>query len=414
MHPFAQLFLLALVLVTLARLWLSRRQLSHVRANRAEVPGDFASQISLEDHQKAADYTVAGTRLGMLDTVLDAGWLLVLTLGGVIGWVDELWRAQALPPVVTGIAVMFSVFFLSWLVALPISLYRTFGLEARFGFNRTTPGLFISDALKGLLLAALIGAPLLAAILAIMSGAGKWWWLYAWLVWAGFSMFLLWAYPAFIAPLFNKFSPLQDDALRTRIESLLSRCGFKSKGIYVMDGSRRSAHGNAYFTGLGNNKRIVFFDTLMESLQGEEIEAVLAHELGHFRMNHVRKRMLVSFATALGGLAVLGWLAEQPWFYSALGVSQPSEWAALLLFVLVIPVFLFPLTPLSSVLSRRHEFEADEYAAEQSNPEKLVSALVKLYQDNATTLTPDPVHSGFYDSHPPAPVRIKKLRQLAS
>ncbi len=246
-----------------------------------------------------------------------------------------------------------------------------------------------------------------------MNSAGEWWWLYAWLVWASFSLVLLWAYPAFIAPLFNKFSPLDNEALRTRVEALLARCGFKSKGIFVMDGSRRSAHGNAYFTGVGNNKRIVFFDTLIESLSDNEIEAVLAHELGHFRMQHVRKRMLVSFASALAGLAVLGWLAGEPWFYAALGVSQPSNWAALLLFVLVAPVFMFPLTPLSSLLSRRHEFQADEYAAEQSDSAQLVTALVKLYKDNATTLTPDPVHSGFYDSHPPAPVRIDKLKQLA-
>lgn len=412
MHPFSIVFLLMLILVTLARLWLARRQLHHVRSMRSQVPDAFVEKISLTDHQKAADYTMAGTRLGIVDTILDAGWLLLLTLGGVIGLVDQFWRQQQLSWIVTGIAVIFSVFLLSWVVSLPLSVYRTFRLEARFGFNRTTAVLFVVDAMKGLLLAAILGAPLLAAILWIMHSSGAYWWLYAWAVWAAFSLTLYWAYPAFIAPLFNKFSPLENAGLKDRIEALLKRCGFKSKGIFVMDGSRRSSHGNAYFTGLGNNKRIVFFDTLMDSLGGEEVEAVLAHELGHFRMHHVRKRLVISFASALAGLALLGWLSQQPWFYSALGVQQASTWTALLLFMLIIPVFTFPLTPVSSLLSRRHEFEADEYAAQQSDAGHLADALVKLYQDNATTLTPDPLHSRFYDSHPPAPVRIARLKQL--
>lgn len=412
MHPFSIIFVVALVLVTVTRLWLAMRQMQHVRARRAEVPEDFARQISLSDHQKAADYTLAGTRLGMADTVIDALWLALLTIGGVIALINSFWTARDLPWLATGIAVIFSVFLLSWLISLPLSIYRTFVIEARFDFNRTTPALFIADAVKGIVLAALLGTPLLAAILWLMENSGGLWWLYAWLVWAGFSLLLLWAYPAFIAPWFNKFSPLEDAGLRDRIEALLKRCGFRSNGIFVMDGSRRSAHGNAYFTGLGNNKRIVFFDTLMESLGHAEIEAVLAHELGHFRRRHIRKRMAVSFLTALAGLALLGWLAQQVWFYESLGVAQPSVWNALLLFVLVTPVFMFPLTPLSSLLSRRHEFEADEYAASQSDAGQLANALVKLYQDNATTLTPDPVHSGFYDSHPPAPVRIARLRQL--
>lgn len=412
MHPFSVLFISVLVLVTLTRLWLAMRQLQHVKARSTEVPPDFAGQIPLADHQKAAEYTLAGTRLGMVDTVIDAVWLALLTVGGLIALINGFWTGQDLPWLATGIAVIFSVFLLSWLISLPLSIYRTFVLEARFDFNRTTPALFVADAVKGLVLAALLGAPLLAAILWLMENSGGLWWLYAWAVWAGFSLLLLWAYPAFIAPWFNKFSPLQDAGLKDRIEALLERCGFRSNGIFVMDGSRRSAHGNAYFTGLGNNKRIVFFDTLMESLDHAEIEAVLAHELGHFRKRHISKRMMISFLTALAGLALLGWLAQQGWFYSALGVTQPSVWSALLLFVLVTPVFMFPLTPLSSLLSRRHEFEADEYAAQQSDASQLANALVKLYQDNATTLTPDPVHSGFYDSHPPAPVRIARLRQL--
>lgn len=414
MHFFSIVFIVFLVLMIATRMWLASRQIHHVTVLRNEVPDAFADKVTLEQHQKAADYTTAGTRLGMIDTVLDALWLVLLTLGGVIGFLDQYWRGLELNWIATGIGVVFSVFLLSWLISLPLSVYRTFGLEARFGFNRTTPALFVADALKGLLLGALLGAPLLAAILWIMRNAGEIWWLYAWAVWAAFSLVLFWAYPAFIAPLFNKFSPLSDARLRERIEALLKRCGFKSNGIFVMDGSRRSAHGNAYFTGLGNNKRIVFFDTLMDSLEDQEIEAVLAHELGHFRMRHIRKRMLISFTTALAGLALLGWLSNQPWFYSALGVNTPSVWIALLLFVLVSPVFTFPFTPLSSLLSRRHEFEADEYAAEQSNAQRLADALVKLYQDNATTLTPDPVHSSFYDSHPPAPVRIARLKQLTA
>lgn len=414
MHPFALLFIFFLGLMTVTRLWLAVRQSRHVAALRNAVPEAFSDRISLDQHQKAADYTVAGTRLGMIDTVLDALWLLVLTLGGLINFVDQYWRSLDLPWIITGIGVVFTVFFMSWLVSLPLSVYRTFRLEARFGFNRTTPALFVADAVKGLLVGAVIGAPLLAAILWIMVNAGEIWWLYAWGVWSGFSLLLMWAYPAFIAPLFNKFSPLKDAGLRERIEALLDRCGFRSNGIFVMDGSRRSAHGNAYFTGLGNNKRIVFFDTLMDSLEGDEIEAVLAHELGHFRLNHIRKRMLVSFTLALGGLAILGWLALQPWFYVALGVTTPSVWIALLLFVLVTPAFTYFFTPMSSLLSRRHEFEADEYAAAQSDADRLVDALVKLYQDNATTLTPDPVHSRFYDSHPPAPVRIARLQQLST
>ncbi|NNF51214.1 MAG: M48 family metallopeptidase [Gammaproteobacteria bacterium] len=414
MHPFSIIFLVFLGAMTITQLWLATRQIRHVSALRGEVPPAFADKVTLQQHHKAADYTVAGTRLGIVDTVLDAVWLLVLTLGGVIGLIDQYWRGLELPWLTTGIAVVLSVFLLSWLVSLPLSVYKTFGLEARFEFNRTTPALFVADALKGLLIGAILGAPLLAAIIWLMQNAGELWWLYAWGVWAGFSLLLFWAYPAFIAPLFNKFSALKDETLRGRIEALLKRCGFKSNGIFVMDGSKRSAHGNAYFTGLGNNKRIVFFDTLMESLEGDEIEAVLAHELGHFRMHHIRKRMLVSFAMALAGLALLGWLSAQSWFYAALGVDTPSVWIALLLFVLVTPVFTFPLTPLTSLWSRRHEFEADEYAAEQSDANQLAHALVKLYQDNATTLTPDPVHSRFYDSHPPAPVRIARLRQLTA
>lgn len=414
MHPFTIVFLTTLALVTLVRIWLERRQIAYVRARRSEVPQAFTGKISLAEHQKAADYTLAGTHLGIIDTLIDAAWLLLLTVGGVLALLDTFWREWALSPLATGIAVLFSAFLLSWLISLPLSIYRTFGIETRFGFNRTTPALYVADTLKSLVLMFVLGVPLLAAILWIMENSGGLWWLYAWGVWVTFSLTMTWAYPAFIAPIFNKFSPLDNAELKNRIEALLARCGFKSKGVFVMDGSRRSAHGNAYFTGLGNNKRIVFFDTLMESLEGGEIEAVLAHELGHFRMHHVRKRLVVVFATSLLGLALLGWLSGQAWFYSGLGVPQPSTWIALMLFILIMPVFTFVLTPLGSLFSRRHEFEADEYAAKQSNASDLADALVKLYQDNATTLTPDPLHSTFYDSHPPAPIRISRLQQLSA
>jgi STE24 endopeptidase len=306
-----------------------------------------------------------------------------------------------------------SVLVLLSVLSLPFSVYRTFVIESRFGFNRTTPAVFVADQLKGLALLLLLGTPLVLLVLWLMRSAGSAWWLYAWAAWVGFTLALTWAFPTLIAPLFNKFTPLADAALRERIEALLERCGFHSRGIFVMDGSRRSSHGNAYFTGVGNAKRIVFFDTLIESLEPAEIEAVLAHELGHFRRKHVRKRLALAVVLALAGFALLGWLVQAPWFYAALGV-QPSPHMALLLFMLVVPVFTFPLTPLASWLSRRHEFEADAYAVAQADGPSLAHALVKLYRDNATTLTPDPLHSSFYDSHPPAPIRVARLASLAT
>lgn len=412
MHPLTLLFLVLLTAGTLFRLWLAQRQVRAVRAHRERVPAPFDTTISLDDHRKAADYTTTRVRTGMFEELIDYALILGWTVAGGLALLDGAWRAAGLGPLATGVAVIVSAILIMSALSLPLSIYRTFVVEERFGFNKTTAGLFIADLAKGLVLMLLLGVPLVAVILWLMASAGEWWWFYAWLVWTGFSLLLFWAYPAFIAPLFNKFSPLSDEALAARIESLLRRCGFRSKGIFVMDGSRRSTHGNAYFTGVGNNKRIVFFDTLMESLQPEEIEAVLAHELGHFRKRHVLRRMLLSFALSLAGLAILGWLSTEPWFYTALGVSVPSNHAALLLFMIVVPVFTFPLTPLMSWLSRRDEFEADAYAAEQSDARALVTALCKLYRDNATTLTPDRLHSGFYDSHPPAPVRVARLTEL--
>ena len=413
MHWFTGLFLFFLALVTILRLYLAQRQIDSVREHRDEVPKPFAENIRLEDHQKAADYSAARVRLGMLDTVVDTLVLLGWTLAGGLSLVLGFWGGLGLNAVVSGTAASVSVFFVVSLLGLPLSAYSTFVIEARFGFNRTTPGTFLGDLVKGWLLMLLLGGPLIAAILWLMEQAGSQWWLYAWVVWTSFTLLLTWAYPTFIAPIFNKFTPLADEQLKQRIEQLMIRCGFRSKGIFVMDGSRRSSHGNAYFTGLGNNKRIVFFDTLINRLEPAEVEAVLAHELGHFRLHHVRKRMLLSLVIGLAGLALLGWLTLQPWFYSALGVAQASAAAALLLFIFVLPVFTFVFTPLGSWLSRRHEFEADAYAVAQSDASLLAVALVKLYRDNATTLTPDSLHSLFYDSHPPAPVRVARLQNMA-
>lgn len=409
MNEFSLLFLAALSLMVGVQWWLAQRQLHHVAAHRDSVPPAFAVAISLADHQRAAAYTLARTRLSQWELLYGVGVLLLWTLGGGLDLLDRLWRMAELPALAGGVGLLLSALMLMGLLDLPFSWYRTFHLEQRFGFNRSTPALFVTDLFKQALLLILLGGPLAAVVLWLMAEAGPLWWLYAWLVWQGFGLLLLWAYPAFIAPLFNKFEPLQNAALRTRIEQLLQRCGFTASGVFVMDGSRRSAHGNAYFTGLGRNKRIVFFDTLLNSLDEHQIEAVLAHELGHFHHHHVRRRMVASALFSLAGLAVLGALTEAPWFYHGLGISQPSLPMALLLFLMVVPVFAFFLQPLLTKRMRRHEFEADDFAAQQSNAAHLIQALVKLYQGNASTLTPDPLYSAFHDTHPPAPVRIAHL-----
>jgi STE24 endopeptidase len=414
MHWFAGLFVLLLVASTLTRSWLNQRQVAAVQRHRADVPEAFRAQIDLASHQKAADYTVASAQVSRWDTLLDAGVVLVLTLGGGLSAIDRLWQAAHLPAVWHGAAVVLSTFLLVSLIGLPLSIWRTFGVEARFGFNRMTVGLFVADLFKGLLLGLLLGGPLLLVILFLMQRAGTLWWLYAWVVWVSFTVLITWAWPTLIAPLFNKFTPLSDEALKQRTEALLQRCGFSSRGVFVMDGSRRSVHGNAYFTGVGRSKRIVFFDTLLERLQIAEVEAVLAHELGHFRLHHVRWRLVLSLAFGLAGLALLGLLAQWPDFYGAFGIDTPSPHAALLLFVFVLPVFTYFTTPLGAWWSRKHEFEADEFAAQFADARQLAEALVKLYRDNATTLTPDRLHSAFYDSHPPALVRISRLQQLAA
>jgi STE24 endopeptidase len=409
MHAFTLLFLLLLLLSLGIQLWLTGRQIRHVAANREQVPEAFADSISLSEHQKAADYTLSKAKLSRYETIYATFILLGLTLGGGLQWLDRLWSHLLDNELWLGVGFILSVLLLTSLLDLPFNLYRTFRIEQRFGFNRMTAGLFISDLFKQTLLLLLLGAPLAAVVLWLMGSMGERWWLYVWLVWSGFSLLMMWAYPAIIAPLFNKFSPLEDESMRRRIDALLERCGFTSNGIFVMDGSRRSSHGNAYFSGIGNNKRIVFFDTLLESLNGDEIEAVLAHELGHFRRKHIRKSMILIMLMSLAGLALLGWLIQQPWFFLGLGISTPSMHTALMLFLLVAPVFTFFIQPLMAFFMRKHEFEADDFAAEHANAADLIRALVKLYQENASTLTPDPLYSAFHDSHPPAPVRIGHL-----
>ena len=408
---FSFVFILALCATVALRCWLAVRQLKHVAAHREAVPAQFAGRITLGSHQKAADYSMTRTRLGFLSLAIEVAVLLAFTLGGGLQVLHD-WWATRLDGLAYGVALIFSVMAISSLVDLPLSLYTQFVVEEKFGFNRMTLKLFFADLAKQTLLGALIGTPLLLAVLWLMAQAGSLWWLYTWVFWCAFNLLILLIYPTWIAPLFNKFTPLADNELKARIENLLTRCGFASSGLFVMDGSKRSNHGNAYFTGLGRNKRIVFFDTLLSRLQGSEIEAVLAHELGHFKHRHVMKRIVLMFSLSLGFLAVLGQLMTADWFYRGLGVSTQNTALALILFFLVVPVFTFLLTPLSSLLSRRHEFEADRYAAEHASASELTNALVKLYEDNAATLTPDPLHSLFYDSHPPAALRIAHLAQL--
>ncbi|HET7396870.1 MAG TPA: M48 family metallopeptidase [Gammaproteobacteria bacterium] len=413
MNLLTWLFLAALLLSSTLRAWLAWRQIRHVRTHRNAVPVAFVAGIELPAHQKAADYTVAKTHLGLVNLGLDLALVLGWTVGGGLGILDTLWRQTAAGPLSIGVSVIASYALIGALIGLPLSIWSTFVTEARFGFNRTAIKTFALDIFKMLLLAIILGVPLLYAALWLMQESGMLWWLYVWLLWMGFSLAITWAWPVFIAPLFNRFSPLADEALKLRIEALLSRCGFASRGVFVMDGSARSAHGNAYFTGFGQHKRIVFFDTLMEKLAPEEIEAVLAHELGHFRLHHVIQRLVVTAVLSLAGLGLLGWLAGKPWFYHGLGVPHASPYMALLLFTLLLPPFLFVLEPVMSAWSRKHEFQADAYATRQADTAALIRALVKLYRDNANTLTPDPWHSLFHDSHPPASVRIARLQTIS-
>jgi STE24 endopeptidase len=413
---FTWIFLTVLALSVGLKYWLAARQIRYVIQRADKVPEQFAGQISLESHRKAAAYTVAKQRLSMIETACGAVVLLALTLCGGLQWIcDRLgsWLGYGFG---FQLAVAASVVLIVSLVDLPIEWFRQFRIEQAFGFNRMTPALFVADTVKSIGLSVAIGLPLLALTLILMRFAGSQWWLWAWLLWCGFTVALTILFPILIAPLFNRFTPLADPELLQRIQALLARTGFATNGVYTMDGSRRSSHGNAYFSGLGAAKRIVFFDTLLERLQPSEIEAVLAHELGHFRLKHVRKRLLLTFVASLLVLAVLSWLMQQVWFYQGLGVEPlleaRNDALALVLFVLVMPVFTFLLAPIASLLSRRHEFEADQFAARYSSSRALIAALVKLYKDNATTLTPDPIHSTFYNSHPPASIRIERLLEL--
>ena len=412
-HSFSTAFLLALTLMVGIRLWLSQRQIAHVTTHRSTVPAQFKDRLELAAHQKAADYTVAQTRFGRLALASEIVVLLAFTFGGGLQALHDLWSGHV-DGLTYGVALIFSVMAISSLVDLPFALYRQFVIEQQFGFNRMTLKLFLTDQLKQTVLGLVIGTPVLLAVLWLMAKMGSLWWLYVWLFWCGFNLLILFLYPTWIAPLFNKFTPLEDAPLKARIEALLERCGFASSGLFVMDGSKRSNHGNAYFTGFGKTKRIVFFDTLLGRLQPTEVEAVLAHELGHFKHRHVIKRIALLFSMSLVFLAVLGQLIDAPWFYQGLGVQAQNTAMALLLFFFVVPVFTFLLTPLMSLLSRRHEFEADRYAGEHASADALIKALVKIYEENAATLTPDPLHSLFYDSHPPAALRISRLAQQAS
>ncbi|SEJ49689.1 M48 family metallopeptidase [Paraburkholderia diazotrophica] len=414
---FTVLFVLAVAAMVGMKLWLASRQVRFVAAHRDRVPQQFAGTIALSAHQRAADYTIERTRLTMMEIVVSAAVLIVLTLLGGVQILDIAigdWFGQGY---VGQIALVAAVIAITSAVDLPFEYYRQFAIEQRFGFNRMTKRIFFVDRIKGVLLGAAFGLPLLFVVLWLMKQAGTYWWWWAWVVWVVFQMLVLVLYPSFIAPMFNKFEPLRDEALVHRIDALMKRCGFAAKGLFVMDGSRRSAHGNAYFTGFGSSKRIVFFDTLLSRLSGSEIEAVLAHELGHFKRRHVIKRMIVTFAISLAMLALLGWLAQRTWFFEGLGV-QPSmtgsnDGLALVLFFLAVPVFVFFVTPLGSLFSRKHEFEADAFAATQTDARDLVNALVKLYEDNASTLTPDPLYTAFYYSHPPASQRIDRLLRHA-
>ncbi len=411
MHTFTLIFLLFLFAATVVQLWLSLRQKQSVSTHRPAVPAAFAGKITLAEHQKAADYTLAKGQFGRVELLFGLLVLLAWTLGGGLEWLDQVWRSLGWGALWTGAAVILSMTLISGLVDLPASLYRTFVLEERFGFNKTTLRVFVVDMLKGAALGVVIGVPLILFVLWLMESAGGAWWVYAWVGLTAFSLLLTWAYPKFIAPLFNKFEPLAEGEVADRIRALLARTGFNSNGVFVMDGSRRSAHGNAYFTGFGKNKRIVFFDTLLKHLTPAQIEAVLAHELGHFKRKHIVKGMVLSISMTFIGFAVLAWLMQQPWFYTALGVSQPSTYMALILFMVVSPVFTFFISPILARLSRKHEFEADEFAADQSSARELIAALVGLYRENANTLTPDPLYSAFYDSHPPAAIRIAHLQK---
>ena len=401
-------FIAVLTLSTGIHLWLARRHINFVSQHKNKVPDAFKKNITLKDHQKAANYAIAKSELGLKDTIVQAFVLLVLTLGGLISMISHLFDPIT-SPLLKDVAIILSVMFLISLIDLPFNYYKTFNIDEMFGFNRMTKKLFFSDLYKQMILGLCLGLPILFVALWMLQNAGAYWWIYLWAVWSVFNLLILAIYPTWIAPFFNKFLPLKDKTLKSKIIALLKKCGFKSQGLFVMDGSARSNHGNASFTGFGKNKRIVFFDTLLERLNHNEIEAVLAHELGHFHHNHVKKRIVMMFVVSFIGLGILGYLKDQLWFYQGLGITEPSNGNALLLFMLVGPTFIFFIRPIMAFYSRQNEFEADRYAKMHSSSKYLKESLVKLYRDNASTLTPDPLYSAFYDSHPPALQRIARL-----
>lgn len=411
MNAFTAIFITALVISYIVEQWLARKQTITVTKHRGEVPEAFKKTITLKQHQKAADYTLDKLNLGLTEGLVSTMTLLLLIFGGILNYLAIFWFQDIAfsSQLLGGVCVVLSVFIISHLVGLPVNWYQTFKLEEQYGFNKTTRGQFVKDQLLQIILMIVIAGPLIAAILWVMQYQKEYWWLIAWAILISFSLLMSWLYPVLIAPLFNKFKPLDNPELNERIQKLMDRCGFQSKGIFVMDGSRRSGHGNAYFTGFGKNKRIVFFDTLLEKLSADEVEAVLAHELGHFKRKHILKQLVASSAISLIGFAIMGWLYTKEWFYEGLGISAVTPSISLVLFILITPAFTFFLQPLSAKFQRKFEFEADDYAAEKTNSEHLITALVKLYRDNASTLTPDTTYSNFYYSHPPASVRIAHL-----
>jgi STE24 endopeptidase len=414
MHPFTLAFVVAFLAHLAVQVWLARRQITHVKSHRDTIPPGFETAVSAAEHAKAADYASARQRVGIVETMYDAAVVLALTLGGGIAVLGDWVAGFTQPGVIAGTLHLLAAFAVMTLAGLPFTIYQTFVLEQRFGFNRTRPATFVTDQLKAWALGLVLGGGVAAGVLWIMAEAGTSWWVVGWAAWLSFSLLVTWAWPRVIAPLFNKFSPLEDKPLRERIDALLARCDFHAKAVYVMDGSRRSSQGNAYFTGLGREKRIVFFDTLLTSLNAAQVESVLAHELAHFKLRHIPQRLVAGAAMSLAGFALLGWLSRQEWFYTALGVPAASDAAALLLFMLVVPAFTWVVSPALAAWSRRHEYEADAFAAQYSDARSLAEALVTLYKDNATTLTPDPLYSAFHDSHPPPAARIERLRALGS
>ena len=406
-------FALALLLGLGVKFWLASRQIRHVARHRDAVPATFANTITLAAHQKAADYTLVKARFGLLELALGTVILIGWTLLGGLHALNQMLLAWLGTGMTQQLALIAAFTLIGGLIELPITLYQTFVIEERFGFNKMTLKLWLIDLLKSSLVGIAIGLPITALILWVMGATGAWWWLWAWGIWMGFNLLLLMIYPTFIAPLFNKFKPLEDATLKARVTALMQRCGFAAKGLFVMDGSKRSAHANAYFTGFGAAKRVVFFDTLLNKLSPNEVDAVLAHELGHFKHKHIIKRIVSLFALSLLGFALLGWLATQIWFYTGLGVAPQlnasNDALALLLFLMVSPIFSFFIAPLSAKISRKHEFEADAYAVAQTSGVDLSSALLKLYEDNASTLTPDPIYVKFYYSHPPASERLARM-----